>query len=53
MDVGFSLMGPISWAGRAAQLEVTVNTVQEGGRAIVEAVVEKQTKARGPGCPHG
>ena len=29
-DVGFSLTGPVSWAGRAAQVEVTINTVQEG-----------------------
>ena len=51
-DVGFSMMGPTSWAGRAAQVEVTVNTVQEGHWAIA-AVVEMRTKARGPGHPHG
>ena len=50
-DVRFSLMDPINWAGRTAQVEVTINAVQEGHQAILEAVVEKRTKARGPGCP--
>ena len=40
-----------SLAGRAAQAEATLNTVQEGCHAIAEAVVEKRTKARGPGHP--
>ena len=35
-----------------AQVEATVNTIQEGLRAIVDAVVEKRTKARGPGHSH-
>ena len=52
-DVGFSMTGPVNWASKAGQLEVTVNALQEGHQAIVEAVVEKRTKARGPGCPHG
>ena len=47
-DVGFSLKGPISWASRTAQVEVTVNTVQAGCQAIAEAVVEKRIKIRGP-----
>ena len=49
--VGFSLMDLTSWAGRAAQVEATVNTVEESCHAIAEAVVEKRTKARGPGHP--
>ena len=52
-DVGLSLVGPISWASRAAQVAATVNTVQEGHWAIAEVVVERRTKARGPGHPHG
>ena len=28
-DIGFSLTGPVNWAGRTEQVEVTVNTVQE------------------------
>ena len=50
--IAFSLTGPIGGASRAAQIEVTINTVQEGCQAIAEAVVEKGTKARGPGPPH-
>ena len=46
-------MGLTSWASRAAQVEATVNTVQKGHCAIVEAVVEERTKARGPGHPCG
>ena len=52
-DVGFSLVGPINWAGRTAYVEATVNTVQDGHKAIADAVVEKRTKARGPGHPCG
>ena len=52
-DVEFSLRGPVNWAGRTAQMEATANTVQEGDWAIVDAVMEKKTKARGPGCPQG
>ena len=51
--VRFSLTGSVNWAGRMAQVEVTVNTIQEGHQAIVDAVVEKRTKARGPGFPQG
>ena len=49
-DVGFSLTGPINWAGREAQVETMVSTVQEGHQATADAVVEKRIKARGPGC---
>ena len=51
-DVRFSLTGLINWAGRTAQVMVTVITVQEGHRGIVDAVVVKRTNARGPGHPH-
>ena len=50
-DVGFSLMDPIKWASRAAQVNTTMKTVQDGCWAITKTVVEKKTKARGPGCP--
>ena len=36
-----------------AQVEVTINTIQEGCQAIADAVVEKRTKARGLGHPCG
>ena len=52
-DVGFCLGGPVNWAGREAQEEMTVSTVQEGCQAITDAIMEKRTKARGPGCPWG
>ena len=52
-DIGFSLIGPVNWAGRTVQVEVTANTVPEACWAIVDAVVEKKMKARGPGCPWG
>ena len=53
-DIRFSLTGPVDWAGKPVQIEVTVNAVQEGCQAIADAVVEKRrTKAREPGCPQG
>ena len=52
-DIELSLRDPVSWTGRAAQVEVTVNTVWEGCQAIVDAVMEKKIKARGPGQPQG
>ena len=41
-DAGFSLTGPINWAGRTAQVEANANTVQEGHQAIADAVMEKK-----------
>ena len=35
-DIGLSLTGPISWAGRAVQVEATQSTVWEGCWAIEE-----------------
>ena len=52
-DIELSLKGPINWAGRTAQVEVTVNTMQEGCRAMADTVLEKKTKARGSGHPRG
>ena len=49
--VGFHLGGPVNWTRREAQLETTVNTVQEGHQAIADAIMEKSTKAREPGHP--
>ena len=51
-DVRFSLMGPINWAGRTAQIEATINTVQEGHWVISHVVTEKRTKVREPGHCH-
>ena len=48
-DVELTLRGPVNWAGRTVQVEVTTNTVQEGHQAIMGAVMEKKTKASRPG----
>ena len=52
-DVGFTFMGPINWASRTAEVEATINTVQEACWAILDTVVEKRTKARRPRHPQG
>ena len=52
-DVELGLRGPVNSAGRTAQVEVTVNTIQEGSRAIADAIMEKEMIARGPGHPSG
>ena len=52
-DVESSFRVPVYWARRTLQVEASSNTVQEGHWAIVDAVMEKKTKARGPGCPRG
>ena len=52
-DVGFSLTGPVNWARRTVQVEVTANMEQEGLWAIADAVMEKKIEVRGPGCPWG
>ena len=46
-DVGFSLTSPVNWAGGIVQVEGTANMVGEALQAIVDAVMEKKTKARG------
>ena len=50
-NVEFGLGGQISWAGRPTQIEASRKTVQEGHHAIIEAVVERKMKARGPEWP--
>ena len=52
IDVEFCLGGPFNWAWRSVQIEALRKTVQESHRAILEAVVEKTTKARGQGLCH-
>ena len=48
-DIEFSLGGLFNWAGRPAQMEASMKTIQDGCCGIVEAVVEKKMKARGSG----
>ena len=52
-DTELSLRGLVYWAGRTAQVEATINTIQEGHQAIIDAIMEKKMKARGPGHPKG
>ena len=52
-DIAFSMAGPVIWARRQAQVKMAVSTVQEGHWTIADAVVEKRTKAQGPGDPQG
>ena len=52
-DIEHGLMGSITGAGRTAWVEATVKTLQEGHRAIADAILEMKTKARGPGHPKG
>ena len=52
-NIEFGLGGPFNWAGRPTQIEALRKTVQEGHHTIIEAVVEKKMKARGPGQPQG
>ena len=47
--VEFGLGGLFNWAGRSVQVKALRKTVQEGCLPILEAVVEKKMKARGPG----
>ena len=49
--VAFYVAGPVIWAGRQAQVRITINTVQVGHQAIADAVVEKGMKARRSGHP--
>ena len=44
-DVAFSMAGPVIWAGRHAQMKMTVNTVQEGHQAIADTMVGKEDES--------
>ena len=50
-DVGFCLGVPINWAGREAQVEMMMISVQEGCWAIADAIMVKRTKARDQDAP--
>ena len=41
-----------TWVGKLAYLTTDPMTIQEGRRAIAQAIPDCQVKARGPGCPH-
>ena len=50
-DAAFLLTGAGTWVGKSAYLTADPMTIQEGRRAIVQAVSDNRVKARGPGCP--
>ena len=52
-DIEHNFRGPVSWARKTVQVQVTINTMQESCWAISDAIMEKKTKVRGPGCTWG
>ena len=51
-DAAFLLTGAGTWVGKLAYLAADPMTIQEGKRAIAEAVSDHWVKARGLGYPH-
>ena len=51
-DAVFLLTGAGMWIGKATYLTANPITIQEGKRAIAQAVSDNRVKVRGPGCPH-
>ena len=49
-DATFLLTGADMWVGKAAYLTADPMTIQEGKRAIAEAVSDNRVKVRGLGC---
>ena len=50
-DAAFLLTGAETWVGKSAYLTADPVTIQEGKRAIAQAVSYNRVKARGPGHP--
>ena len=50
-DAAFLLTGAGTWVGKSAYLTANPMTIQEGRRAIAQAVSDNRVKARGLGCP--
>ena len=50
-DATFLLTGAGTWVGKATYLTANPMTIQEGRRAIAQAISDNRVKARGPGCP--
>ena len=51
-DAAFLITGAGTWVGKSAYLAADHMTIQEGRRAIAQAITDCQVKARGPGHPH-
>ena len=50
-DAAFLLTGAGMWVGKSAYLIANLMTIQEGRRAIAQAISDNRVKARGPGYP--
>ena len=50
-DAAFLLTGAGMWVGKSAYLTADPMRIQEGRRAIAQAVSDNRVKARGPGHP--
>ena len=50
-DAAFLLTGAGTWVGKLTYLTADPMTLQEGRRAIAQAVLDHRVKARGPGRP--
>ena len=50
-EATFLLTGAGMWVGKLAYLTTNPVTVQEGRRAIAQAILDNRVKARGPGHP--
>ena len=50
-DATFLLTGAGKWVGKSAYLTTNPMTIQEGKRAIAQAVLDNRVKVRGPGHP--
>ena len=51
-DATFLLTGAVTWVGKLPYLTADPMTIQEGKRAIAQAIIDCWIKARGPGHPH-
>ena len=50
-DAAFLLTGARTWVGKSAYLTTNPMTLQEGRRAIAQAISDHRVKPRGPGHP--
>ena len=50
-DAAFLLTGAGTWVGKLTYLAAEPMTIQEGQRAIAQAISDHRVKVRGPGCP--
>ena len=50
-DAALLLTGAGTWVGKSVYLTANLMTIQEGRRAVAQAVLDNRVKGRGPGCP--